>query len=108
MSKYKYIKTNVSEDGTIYTCTLNNPKKLNALSFESLGEIEKFVLEEVNPFKSKARVMIINAVGKCFTSGLDLKSAMQVATVGSDIAEGEEEPDTARKSIMIQELVLAL
>lgn len=81
-SKYKYIKTSVSKDGTIYTCTLNNPKKLNAVSFESLGEIEKFVLEEINPFKSKARCMILNAEGKHFTSGLDLKSAMQVANVG--------------------------
>ena len=52
--------------------------------------------------------MIINAAGKCFTSGLDLKSAMQVANVGTDIAEGEEEPDAARKAIMIQELVLSL
>ena len=33
---------------------------------------------------------------------------MQVATVGTDIAEGEEEPDTARKAIMIQDLVLKL
>ena len=74
--KYEFINTSKSEDSQIWTVTLANPKKMNALSFESLAEIENFILNEVNPWTSGARVLILKAEGKHFTAGLDLNSAM--------------------------------
>ena len=78
MPKYQFIKTSKSADSHIWTVTLANPKKMNALSFEAMAEIEKFIIKEVNPWSSEARVLILNAEGKHFTAGLDLNSAMQI------------------------------
>jgi enoyl-CoA hydratase/carnithine racemase len=72
---YKFIKTQKSDNGQIFTLTINRPKKMNAVSFETLAEIEKFILEEVNPLDSQARVLILNGEGKHFTSGIDITSA---------------------------------
>ena len=61
---------------------------MNAVSFESLQEIEQFILKEVNPWNSGARVLILKAEGKHFTAGLDLNSAMKVSSIGQDL-DGE-------------------
>ena len=86
MSKiYKFIKTDISPNGEIITLSLNNPKKMNAVSFAFLEEIEHFVLNVVNPFStSKARVMILKAEGKHFTAGLDLNSALDATSFPTD------------------------
>ena len=73
--KYKYIIHSKSENGHIHTITINRPKKMNAISFETMAEVEKCVEEDVNPYDSLARVLIIRGAGKHFTSGLDMKSA---------------------------------
>jgi len=52
MSKYEYIKTSKSDCGQIYTVSINRPKKMNAVSFECLAEIEKFIITEINPYSS--------------------------------------------------------
>ena len=74
-NKYKFIKHTKSEDSTIHTLTLNRPKKLNAVSFEMLAEIEKCIKEDVNPLDSGARVLIFTGEGKHFSAGLDMMSA---------------------------------
>ena len=109
MPKYEFIKTSKSADSHIWTVSLANPKKMNALSFESLAEIEQFILNEVNPWSSGARVLVLKAEGKHFTAGLDLNSAMQVSNVGADVDEDKEaKPDAARTALKITELVTSL
>ena len=102
-NKYKTIKHTKSEDGQIHTITLNRAKKLNAISFEMLAEIEKCILGDINPTSSKARVVIFDAEGKHFTSGLDMVSAATLGNLesGEELQEGEEEDekDFSRKGI---------
>ena len=74
-SSYEFIKTSKSECGFIWSVSINRPKKMNAVSFEAMQEIEQFILKEVNPLTSGARVVIFSGEGKHFTSGLDLSSA---------------------------------
>jgi enoyl-CoA hydratase/carnithine racemase len=50
-----------------------------------LAEIEKCIVDKVNPFSNDIRVLILSAVGNNFTSGIDLKSA---ATIGN-LSENE-------------------
>jgi enoyl-CoA hydratase/carnithine racemase len=62
-----------------------------------LAEIEICINEKVNPFTNNIRVLIISAVGKHFTSGIDLKSAASIGGLSQN--ENEEEEDFSRKSI---------
>ena len=54
---------------------------MNAVSFETLQEIEQCILNEVNPYANGLRVLILAAEGKHFTSGIDLQSAAQLPSV---------------------------
>ena len=76
-SQYKDIKIEVSDCGHIYTILLNRPKKLNAVAFETIGEIADFIRNYVNKDGSEARVVVFTGVGKNFTGGLDLNSSAQ-------------------------------
>ena len=71
---YKFIKFSKSENSHIWTLSLNRRKKMDAVSFDSLGEIAHFILNHVNPWSSEARVLVLKAEGKHFTAGLDLDS----------------------------------
>ena len=64
-----------SSDSQIHTISFNRPKKLNAITFEQLGEIKRCIETEINPYTSGARVLIIKSEGKVFTAGLDMNSA---------------------------------
>ena len=72
MSDFKDILFSVSNDGFVASISLNRPKKFNAVSFELLAEIEKCILEKVNPYTNKIRVVVLKAEGKHFTAGIDL------------------------------------
>ena len=73
MSKYEFIKFKI--DDTVGIISVNRPKKMNAVNFEALAEIEQCILNEVNPYDSKLRALILTAEGKHFTSGIDMQSA---------------------------------
>jgi enoyl-CoA hydratase len=105
MSKYQFIKFEV-RDKEIGIISVNRPKKMNAVSFECLSEIEQCILNEVQPYSSGLRVLILAAEGKHFTSGIDMQSAAQISQVGQDIDQGE--PDVARIAVKISDLVLRL
>jgi len=70
MSKYEFIKFTTQD--TIGIISVNRPKKMNAVNFEALSEIEQCILNEVNPYNSKFRALILTAEGKHFTSGIDM------------------------------------
>lgn len=108
MSKYEFIK--FSKQDTIGIVSVNRPKKMNAVNFEALAEIEQCILNEVNPYSSNLRVLILTAEGKHFTSGIDMQSAAQISSVGQDMEDGgeDQEPDTARISVRISDLVTRL
>lgn len=73
----------VSEAEGIMTCTLNRPDKLNAMSDEMFALFEPALLR----FRDSPdlKVMLINAKGRYFTAGADLKSG-----------DALERPETAR------------
>ena len=73
---------------------------MNATAFETFAEIEKFILEEINPVSSGARVLILTGEGKHFTAGLDMQSMQQLGEL--------EAEDPARKSIHLNNLVSTL
>ncbi|MCH8328775.1 MAG: enoyl-CoA hydratase/isomerase family protein [Nanoarchaeota archaeon] len=55
--------------GSIGTIVLNNPKKLNAIDFDMVKELDN-VLEKIK--NSNLKVVIIKGVGKSFCSGGDI------------------------------------
>jgi len=101
--KFEFILHETTDEGQIHIITINRPKKLNALSFEAMGEIAKCIQEEINPFSSGARVVILKANGKHFTAGLDLNSAAQISEGGKADEEGEQ--DVARKAMVISDVL---
>jgi enoyl-CoA hydratase/carnithine racemase len=62
----------VEEDDAILIATLNRPEKLNALS----GEFFRLFAEAVERFRDSThlKVMLIQATGRYFCSGVDLRS----------------------------------
>jgi enoyl-CoA hydratase/carnithine racemase len=75
---YKHIKVKQSPCKQIWEVTLNQPKKMNAVDFSTLKEIETFMNEHVNPLSSEARAVVFYGEGKHFTSGLDLMAAAEI------------------------------
>ena len=72
--KFEYISVLFSKDRLIAEVTLNRPKKMNAVSFEMLAELEK-CFDQLNKFEHDLRAVIVTAAGKHFTAGIDLVSA---------------------------------
>ena len=100
MGKYQHLRHTTSQNNEIWTLYINRPKKMNATAFETFAEIEKFILEEINPVSSGARVLILTGEGKHFTAGLDMQSVQQLGEL--------EAEDPARKSIHLNNLVSTL
>lgn len=77
----------VSEEEAILTVTLNRPQKLNALS----GEFFRLFEAALHRFRDTPalKVMLIQATGRYFCSGVDLKSGErgEPARTGSQIRE---------------------
>ena len=94
---YKTVEFKTSEDGTIGQIILNRPKKLNAVSFEMLREMDDIITKHVNKHGSLIRVLVLSGNGKHFSAGIDLSSAAEITTAG--VAEDEETFDVARRSV---------
>ena len=76
---YQFIIHSKSEDSTIHMITINREKKRNAISFETMEEIDQCIQNYVNPYSSLARVLLLKSAGTfAFTAGLDRDSAAQV------------------------------
>ncbi|MHA1271269.1 MAG: enoyl-CoA hydratase/isomerase family protein [Candidatus Helarchaeota archaeon] len=77
MTKYETIKFNLQENG-LGIITLNRPKSLNAINFQMVEDIHN-LLDHLM-VNLECRVLILNAEGKGFCSGLDLKESNVLAT----------------------------
>ena len=77
----------VSEDDGIIICTLNRPEKLNAMTNEMFELFEAALLRFRNT--DALKVMLINAKGRYFTAGADLKEgdALERPTTAREIRE---------------------
>jgi len=73
--------------------TLNRPERRNALSKDMLSQLAD-VLYKIAKEK-RAKVVIIKGVGKCFSSGHDLKEVLN-----SDLHEAEETFDIIKRVMM--------
>ena len=71
MPKYQFIKTTKSADSHIWTVTLANSKKMNALSFEAMAEIEKFIIKEKRNGILKGRTVADGSSQHEYTSPSD-------------------------------------
>lgn len=60
--------------------TLNRPERMNAISFEMIGELGR-VLEEIDR-DPEVRAIIVTGAGRGFCSGLDLKDAASGRGIG--------------------------
>lgn len=68
---YKLILYDVDENG-IARITLNDPERMNALSWSMLAELDNALVTAEKD--DKVRVIIIKGTGRCFTSGYDLEA----------------------------------
>ena len=75
METENFVST-LREDGVLII-KINRPKKLNAITFEMFTELKEHI-EKVFSSGRDIRVIVLTHVGKHFTSGLDLNSAMQI------------------------------
>ena len=77
-----------SDKNEIAILTLNSPKNLNALS-EAMLEALKLNLEEIEKSK-KIKAVIINAAGRAFCPGHDLKEMQEKEIFENDGAKRTE------------------
>ncbi|MFN3384202.1 MAG: enoyl-CoA hydratase-related protein [Archaeoglobaceae archaeon] len=59
---------------------LNNPEKVNPLSYETLSELERLIGEIAS--KREAKVVILAGKGKNFSSGHDLREILEMDGIG--------------------------
>ncbi len=75
------------QGGGILTVTLNRPEKLNALNFETLGELDQ-VIDEVYKNESIKAVILTGSGEKAFVAGADINEiAALKAEDGADAAK---------------------
>ncbi|GMH66144.1 hypothetical protein TrST_g11446 [Triparma strigata] len=89
-SKPNLVEVSSTPSG-IYTVTLNNPKKHNALSFDMFRSISK-TAQRLRA-DSSVRCVIINGEGRSFCSGLDVPSMVKNPSNGSKLLERPAEAD---------------
>jgi enoyl-CoA hydratase/carnithine racemase len=70
---FETIKFELREDG-IGILTLNRPEKLNAMSFQMIEDLHS-IFDQLM-VNLDCRVLILNAEGRVFCAGLDLKESM--------------------------------
>ena len=90
MSSYKNILIYKKSD--IYQICLNNPKKLNALSSDTLEEISK-ACDEI-ALNKKIKIVVFSSTSKNFSAGADLREANRNKT-----AEDHWHENTGRRCI---------
>lgn len=84
--KYDHFLVSEVEEGLVHL-QLNNPKTLNAFS-ESIWRDYQAILEKLDSYPETNVILISSTVPKAFSSGLNLKEAMQ--TMGSSVSLPEE------------------
>ena len=67
----KTLKLEEIDDGKILRITIDRPQRLNAMNEDFFNEIRD-TFRQVNS-QPKVRVVILQAAGKLFSAGLDLK-----------------------------------
>jgi len=67
-------------EGSVLTIVLNRPDRLNALSGELLGELNR-AMDEAEADEG-VRAIVLTGAGRAFSSGLDLKDEAQLAMKG--------------------------
>lgn len=82
---------------SIAVLTLNNPKKLNALSTEFVEEIYNYLLE----VEKKANVLVIFGGEKAFAAGVDIK---EIASLSSEEAVLQEFMDYKWERVLNTEI----
>ena len=78
---------------------------MNFFFFQNLRNLRE---ENVNPYSSQARVLVVTGEGKHFTAGLDMASAAQISEQNDGTGEDGEQMDVARKAIHTYDLLLKL
>jgi len=69
------IKTDLGDNG-ILRITLSRPERLNALSFQTLAELEQSFIQAQSDSKTKA--ILITGEGKAFCAGADIKELAEL------------------------------
>ena len=72
-----------TNDGKVAIVAINRPKKFNSLSWATFNEIRK-VMEGLN--KQDVRCIVFTGIGKHFSAGLDLTSALDMQAMKSEDA----------------------
>jgi len=99
--KMEYSNILFEKDGPLATVTINRPKVLNALNFETLQELKRCF--ELIAGDRSIRVVILTGAGeKSFVAGADISfmrglnplEARKFATLGQDVMNAIEQVDT--------------
>ncbi len=68
-------------DGKVAIVSINRPKKFNSLSWATFSELRK-VMESLS--KQDVRCIVFTGIGKHFSAGLDLTSAMDMQAIKTE------------------------
>lgn len=85
--EYKYLL--VEEENGIVTLTINRPKALNALSYDSLEEVKHFFQEAGPKIENLVGVILTGAGDRSFVAGADIKEFLDLTSAedGSSLAK---------------------
>jgi len=101
VNSYNYQHLNVSQPAPYVTSVeMNRPKKMNAINkvmWTEIGDVFTKLSDDQN-----CRVIVLNAAGKMFTSGIDLSDLSQIASVVYS------EDDIGRKSMTMYQTIRSL
>ena len=89
--KFEDIIVEYLDEGKVAVVSLNRPKKFNAFTFEQFDKFRQ-TMEYLGRRGSDVRAIVVTGVGKHFTAGLDLTSAMQM----QELKNAGDESDPAR------------
>ena len=80
--KFEEFDVKYINEGKVAVLAFNRPKKLNSLAFEHFAQL-RTIIEHLGRAGSDVRAIVLTGVGKHFTSGLDLSSAMKIGEMGN-------------------------
>ena len=75
------------DDGKVAVVTINKPKKLNVVSWDTFDELRK-IMEYIGRVGSEVRAIVLAGSGRVFTAGLDMNSAMKM----QELKDSAEDP----------------
>ena len=76
--KFESFDVRYLADGHVAVVALNKPKKFNCISFEEFAQLRQ-IFEFLGNSESAVRAIVFTGIGKNFSAGLDLVSAMAIA-----------------------------